>query len=63
MQITCLTFSRDGQTLLSRGMDDTVRIWDLRNFTKPLKTLGGLPCAYTTSKVVFSPDESVRDLD
>jgi WD40 repeat protein len=30
MQITSLTFSQDGNTLLSRGMDETLKIWDLR---------------------------------
>ncbi len=29
-QITSLTFSQDGHTLLSRGMDGTAKIWDLR---------------------------------
>ncbi len=29
-EITSLAFSRDGNTLLSRGMDSTLKIWDVR---------------------------------
>lgn len=31
-QITSLAFSQDGNTLLSRGMDETLKIWDLRKW-------------------------------
>ncbi|TKS84471.1 WD repeat-containing protein 70 [Collichthys lucidus] len=31
-----LAFSYDGMTLASRGGDDTVKMWDIRNFRKPL---------------------------
>ena len=29
-EISCLTFSSDSNTLLSRGTDGTLKIWDLR---------------------------------
>ena len=30
--VTSMSFSRDGYTLLSRGMDDTLKIWDVRRW-------------------------------
>ncbi|KXZ47242.1 hypothetical protein GPECTOR_37g248 [Gonium pectorale] len=30
-EISCLTFASDNHTLLSRGTDGTLKIWDLRS--------------------------------
>eukprot|EP00195_Chlamydomonas_chlamydogama_P015841 CAMPEP_0202913062 /NCGR_PEP_ID=MMETSP1392-20130828/59433_1 /ASSEMBLY_ACC=CAM_ASM_000868 /TAXON_ID=225041 /ORGANISM="Chlamydomonas chlamydogama, Strain SAG 11-48b" /LENGTH=510 /DNA_ID=CAMNT_0049604183 /DNA_START=1 /DNA_END=1533 /DNA_ORIENTATION=+ len=57
--ITGLAFSKDGNTLLSRGMDSTLKIWDLRKFTQPVHVFGGLPCAYANTQCIFSPDEQL----
>jgi WD40 repeat protein len=56
-EITGLAFTQDDFTLSSRGMDGTLRLWDLRNFKSPLKTFAGLPANYSTTNVCFSPDE------
>ncbi|KDQ63863.1 hypothetical protein JAAARDRAFT_120014 [Jaapia argillacea MUCL 33604] len=52
-----LVFSVDGRTVLTRGGDDTVKLWDLRSFKKPLATRSGLVTLYPTTNAAFSPDE------
>ncbi|KAJ7630701.1 hypothetical protein FB45DRAFT_990657 [Roridomyces roridus] len=41
-----LVFSVDGRTVLTRGGDDTVKLWDLRAFKKPLATRADLATLY-----------------
>ncbi|KII66193.1 Gastrulation defective protein 1 [Thelohanellus kitauei] len=50
-----LIVSRNEQNLVSRGYDETLKIWDFRNFKKPIKSLD-LPNCFDTTRVVFSPD-------
>ncbi|KAH8120239.1 hypothetical protein DFH11DRAFT_1500401, partial [Phellopilus nigrolimitatus] len=52
-----MVFSVDGRTVLTRGGDDTVKLWDLRSFRKPLATRSNIPTLYPTTNAVFSPDE------
>ncbi|CAA7264705.1 unnamed protein product [Cyclocybe aegerita] len=52
-----LVFSVDKQTVLTRGGDDTVKLWDLRAFKKPLAVHSGLTTLYPTTNAVFSPDD------
>ncbi|KAH7921257.1 hypothetical protein BV22DRAFT_1114517 [Leucogyrophana mollusca] len=54
-----VVFSVDGRTVLTRGGagDDTVKLWDLRAFKKPLATRSGLTTLYPATNAVFSPDE------
>lgn len=33
---SCLTFSYDGMSIATRGGDDTVKLWDLRNMKEPV---------------------------
>eukprot|EP00741_Cyanophora_paradoxa_P003424 tig00000704_g3327.t1 len=56
-ETSCLLFARNSQTLVSRGGDDTVKVWDVRNFKKPLKVHTGLPNLYAHTDCGFSPDE------
>ncbi|KII93449.1 hypothetical protein PLICRDRAFT_101603 [Plicaturopsis crispa FD-325 SS-3] len=51
-----LVFSVDGRTVLTRGGDDAVKLWDLRAFKKPLAVREGLTTLYPTTNAVFSPD-------
>ncbi|KAH6917622.1 hypothetical protein BKA70DRAFT_1215831 [Coprinopsis sp. MPI-PUGE-AT-0042] len=54
-----LVFSVDGRTVLTRGGpgDETVKLWDLRSFRKPLAVQEGLPALYPRTNAVFSPDD------
>ncbi|EPQ30642.1 uncharacterized protein PFL1_01543 [Pseudozyma flocculosa PF-1] len=54
--ISCITFSRDSNTLVTRGGDETVKLWDRRMFRSPAAVRAGLPSTAMTD-VVFSPDE------
>ncbi|GLC42741.1 hypothetical protein PLESTM_001374500 [Pleodorina starrii] len=58
-EITSLCFSSDNHTLLSRGTDGTLKIWDLRRFQTPVHVHGNLPAAYAQTRAIFSPDESL----
>ncbi|KAI0038900.1 transcription factor [Auriscalpium vulgare] len=51
-----LVFSVDGHTILTRGGDNTVKLWDLRAFKKPLAERVGALTLYPTTNAIFSPD-------
>ncbi|CAN6304950.1 unnamed protein product [Urochloa humidicola] len=57
--ITGVKFSTDGQILLSRSMDSTLKIWDLRRMNTPLKVFEDLPNHYAETNAAFSPDEQL----
>ncbi|KAI3622664.1 transcription factor [Moniliophthora roreri] len=50
-------FSVDGRTVLTRGGDDTVKLWDIRSFKKPVAVRDDLATLYPNTNAVFSPDE------
>ncbi|KAF8078376.1 transcription factor [Lyophyllum atratum] len=52
-----IVFSVDGRTVLTRGGDDTVKLWDLRAFKKPLATRSDLTTLYPNTNAMFSPDD------
>uniref|UniRef100_A0A673IA05 WD repeat-containing protein 70 n=1 Tax=Sinocyclocheilus rhinocerous TaxID=307959 RepID=A0A673IA05_9TELE len=54
-----LTFSYDGVTLASRGGDDTLKTWDMRNFRKPLAAVTGLTSFFPMTDCCFSPDDKL----
>jgi len=58
-EITCLTFSSDGHTLLTRALDDTAKVWDVRNLKQALRTIGDLACV-GHNDFIFSPDEQFQ---
>ncbi|GAA5799309.1 hypothetical protein HPULCUR_004720 [Helicostylum pulchrum] len=58
-ETSSIVFSRDGRTLVSRGGDDTVKLWDLRNVKKPLKTAYNLEIVNPEANIIFSPDEKL----
>ena len=43
--------------LVSRCLDGTMKVWDLRKFTKPLAVFSDLETIYDHCDVVCSPDE------
>eukprot|EP00761_Pharyngomonas_kirbyi_P002355 gb/GECH01002359.1/.p1 GENE.gb/GECH01002359.1/~~gb/GECH01002359.1/.p1 ORF type:complete len:510 (+),score=102.97 gb/GECH01002359.1/:1-1530(+) len=54
--VTSLSFSVDKNTLLTRGMDDTMRVWDIRKFKQPVTTFSDLDTIYENTDCLFSPD-------
>ncbi|XP_058101393.1 uncharacterized protein LOC131245743 [Magnolia sinica] len=57
--ITGLKFSSDGQILLSRSTDGTLKVWDLRQMKRPLQVFEDLPNNYAQTNVALSPDEQL----
>lgn len=57
--ISSVTFSYLGQQLLSRSLDETVKLWDLRSFKQPLHTFDNLYARYDTTDSCFSPDDGM----
>uniref|UniRef100_A0A6B2L0E3 Uncharacterized protein n=1 Tax=Arcella intermedia TaxID=1963864 RepID=A0A6B2L0E3_9EUKA len=58
-ETAALVFKSDNVTLLSRGADDTLKIWDMRKLEAgPIKSFD-LPNKYTEANVVWSPDEKI----
>ncbi|KAJ6232350.1 gastrulation defective protein [Anaeramoeba flamelloides] len=55
--ISDLKFAKSKQLLLSRATDNTIKIWDLRKTSKPLKVLDDLLLDSDQMEVLFSPDE------
>ncbi|XP_067834812.1 WD repeat-containing protein 70 isoform X2 [Heptranchias perlo] len=56
---SCLSFSYDGNTLASRGGDDTIKTWDMRNFRNPLNVASGLLNFFPMTDCCFSPDDKL----
>ena len=55
--VTKVAFSRDGNTLLSRCQDGTLRVWDMRNASKVVKTFDDLETTHEETTVGFSPND------
>ena len=50
-----MSIGPDGHTLASRSFDGTMKVWDLRKFTQPLGTFGGLDNFVSETDCIFSP--------
>ncbi|KAH9996559.1 WD40-repeat-containing domain protein [Russula vinacea] len=51
-----LAFSVDGNTILTRGGDDTVKLWDIRSFKQHVAKRSGARTLYPSTNAIFSPD-------
>ncbi|WFD39278.1 uncharacterized protein MJAP1_002249 [Malassezia japonica] len=51
-----LAVASDSVTVASRGMDDTVKLWDLRSLKRPVAVQENVPCSSEHCEVVFSPN-------
>ncbi|CAG8613298.1 4681_t:CDS:10 [Paraglomus brasilianum] len=56
-ETSCILFSRNNWTVVTRGGDDTVKIWDTRNFKKVVSQVNDLPTLNPETNIIFSPDE------
>eukprot|EP00917_Polyrhabdina_sp_WS-2016_P000856 GHVP01001803.1.p1 GENE.GHVP01001803.1~~GHVP01001803.1.p1 ORF type:complete len:675 (+),score=139.12 GHVP01001803.1:99-2027(+) len=48
-----------GTSFVSRGLDHSIRIWDVRNFKKPLVEISGIATNFEESTVAISPEGGV----
>jgi len=53
---SCLVFAYDNLEFASRGGDDTLKTWDLRNFKKPVHVASNLVTYFDVAKCMYSPD-------
>ncbi|MCJ1439766.1 MAG: hypothetical protein MMC23_000247 [Stictis urceolatum] len=53
-----LDISRDGRTVVTRGGDDTIKLWDTRKFKQPVSTVAhpSTTDIYQSTNIRFSPD-------
>jgi hypothetical protein len=58
-ETSCLAFAYDNQTLVSRGGDDTVKLWDIRAIKKPVNVVGNLENVFPMTTCAFSPDDQI----
>ncbi|POW18675.1 hypothetical protein PSHT_05484, partial [Puccinia striiformis] len=49
-------FASDNRTIVSRGGDDTVKLWDVRALKSPLAVRSGMTTLNPETSVTFSPD-------
>ncbi|XP_066473465.1 WD repeat-containing protein 70 isoform X2 [Tiliqua scincoides] len=56
---SCLTFSYDGTVLATRGGDDTLKTWDIRQFKTHLNSVASLPSFFPMTDCCFSPDDKL----
>ncbi|KAJ3195248.1 hypothetical protein HK101_000710 [Irineochytrium annulatum] len=54
--ISSLNISLDNQALVSRGMDDTLKLWDLRKLKSPVASVSDLPNMFEETNAIFSPN-------
>lgn len=55
-----IDISADGRTVVTRGGDDTIKLWDTRKFTKPVSVVDhpSTSSQYPTSAIRFSPNST-----
>ncbi|XP_052870342.1 gastrulation defective protein 1 homolog [Anopheles cruzii] len=58
-EISSVLFSYSGFQLASRSMDETLKLWDMRAFRKPLHVFDGLYSRYDTTDCCYSPDDTM----
>ncbi|SLM39874.1 WD40/YVTN repeat-like-containing domain [Lasallia pustulata] len=55
-----IDISADGRTVVTRGGDDTIKLWDTRKFKQPISVVEHPSTSgqYTTSNICYSPNAS-----
>ena len=55
-----IDISADGRTIVTRGGDDTIKLWDTRKFKKPISTVlhASTSDQYANTDIKFSPNSS-----
>ncbi|XP_024083488.1 gastrulation defective protein 1 homolog isoform X2 [Cimex lectularius] len=58
-ETSSVTFSYGGFLIATRGGDDTLKLWDMRNFKKSLFEVDNLYSRYSSTNCMFSPNDSL----
>uniref|UniRef100_A0A1B6IFT2 Uncharacterized protein n=1 Tax=Homalodisca liturata TaxID=320908 RepID=A0A1B6IFT2_9HEMI len=58
-ETSCIAFSYLGNWFATRGCDDTLKLWDIRAFKKPVSVVSDIFSRYATTDCTFSPDDSL----
>merc|ERR1712059_30273 len=58
-EITGVMFGYDNRLLATRSNDETMKLWDLRSFKKPVNVAEGLFSRFDQTDVLFSPDDKL----
>ncbi|CAG8770728.1 13583_t:CDS:10, partial [Dentiscutata erythropus] len=56
-ETSSIVFSRNNWSMVTRGGDDCVKVWDIRNFKSAVAHAKELPSFNAETNVIFSPDE------
>ena len=52
---SCITFGYDNRHIATRGGDDTLKLWDVRAFKKPINVANDLFSRFDMTDCCFSP--------
>ena len=56
-EISSIVFMENNRNFYSRATDNTMKLWDLRKYTKPVKIFDNLPSNSYKTEICLSPDE------
>lgn len=55
--ISSFAFSKDSNTFTSRCTDETVKLWDRRNLSRPIQIYKDLPTIHSETSVIFAKEK------
>jgi len=58
-EISSLNFAFDNKAFVTRGMDDSVKLWDIRNYKEPVNVKKGLFNRFSNTDALFSPNDQL----
>jgi len=58
-EITGVQFAYDNRMLATKSNDETLKLWDMRSFKKPVNVAEGLFSRFDQTDVLFSPDDQL----
>ena len=57
--ISGVQFAYDNRMLATKSNDETLKLWDMRSFKKPVNVAEGLFSRFDQTDVLFSPDDKL----
>ena len=56
-EISSIVFMENNRNFYSRSTDNTMKLWDIRKYNKPIKKWDDLPCNSYKTEICLSPEE------